>query len=390
MGRSAALHLLVVHSALGWRENEGGEIADLIVGLRRRVAAEGGQLLATNGRALFRVEADGDDVGYTRVGGLSALIRARVDAAHVHMVSQVRHLLVALLLRLRGVPVLLSPMGMLGDDFAGSSWFRTSGRLRRRAKPVLVRALRGCWSLVATAFVCTSAHEAQQARLSPSRVVLVPLPAPRSPLAARALSGGGTVRSSSAGPVAYVGRFDVHRKGIDRLAGWLQSRRDELPRPALRLFAPAGEQAPRAIAELIADGVIDWDMHTTGADLAAELERCRAMILLTRYEGQPRVLREAVLLGLPVITAAAANFSEALAVLDAGIVVDPDRPDQIQDAFEAVTACRPSPAAAAVLFDRDRLGSFVHDVLTDLAHRRGVQLADYYAGATPAHSAAHG
>jgi hypothetical protein len=96
-----------------------------------------------------------------------------------------------------------------------------------------------------------------------------------------------------------------------------------------------------------------------------------------------------VLLGLPVITTTAANFSEALAVLDAGVVVDADRPDQIQAAFEGVTVCRPSPAEAAALFDRDRLGSFVYDVLTDLARRRGVRLADYYTGATPAHSAAH-
>ena len=382
--------LLVVHSALGWRENEGAEIADLVAGLRRRVAAAGGQLLATNGRALFRVDTHGDDVAFTRIGGLSALIRTRIDAAHVHMVTQVRHLLVALFLRLRRVPVVLSPMAMLGDDFAASSWFRTPGRLRRRAKPLLVRALRRCWTMLATLFVCTSAHEAQQARLSPSRVVLLPLPAPRSPLAALALTSDGRPRSSPAGPVAYVGRFDVHRKGIDRLATWLQSRRDELPHPALRLFAPASDTAPPAIAELIADGVIDWDTRTTGADLAPELARCRALILLTRYEGQPRVVREAVLLGIPVITTAAANFSEAIAALDAGVVVDADRPDEIQAAFEAVSACSPSPASAAALFDRDRLGAVIYDALVDLANRGRVQVADYYTSAVQAHSAAHG
>jgi glycosyltransferase involved in cell wall biosynthesis len=363
------------------------------------VAAAGGQLHATNGRALFRVDAGDDDVTFVRVGGLGTVLRTRFDVAHVHMVTQVRHLLVALVLRLRGTPVVCSPMAMLGDDFAASSWFRTPGAVRRLTKPPLVRALRGCWKLLATLFVCTSAHEARQAGLAPEQVALLPLPLPRSALARRALTLAGDGAAPADAPVAYVGRFDVHRKGIDRLARWLRSARDAhgggsapdapLPRPALRLFAPGDTAPPQDIAELIAAGVIAWDTHTSGADLAAELRRCRALLLLTRYEGQPRVLREAALLGLPIITTEAGNFSEALVALGAGVVVDGDRPDEVRAAFAQVAGLRPSPAAAARLFDRDRLGAFLYDVLDDVARGRAAA-ADYYRAPATVQGAAHG
>src|SRR5690606_18179639 len=139
------------------------------------------------------------------------------------------------------------------------------------------------------------------------------------------------------GPAAYVGRFDVHRKGIDRLAAWLQVAADSTAeRPLLRLFAPAGDAPPPALAELIARGVVAWDTETSGADLAGPLRQCRALMLLSRYEGQPRVLREAALLGLPVITTTAGNFTEAITALGGGVVVDGDDPAAVQDAFAQV------------------------------------------------------
>src|SRR5690606_33903260 len=148
--------------------------------------------------------------------------------------------------------------------------------------PLLVRALRVCWKAVAVRFVCTSANEAAQAHLPPERVALLPLPVPRSALARRAVTTDGGV--DPAGPAAYVGRFDVHRKGIDRLAAWLQVAADSTAeRPLLRLFAPAGDAPPPALAELIARGVVAWDTETSGADLAGPLRQCRALMLLSRY-----------------------------------------------------------------------------------------------------------
>lgn len=380
-GRSRPARLLVVHSALRWRANEGGEIADLIYGLRRRVNTTGDELLATDARAVYRVDLAAGDVTFVEVAGAGALLRLDVDAVHVHMVAQLRHLLVAALFRIRRTVVLCSPMAMLGDDFGSRSWFRGSGRFRRRVRWFVLRLRRGAWRAVATAFVCTSEHEARQAHLPPHRVVLLPMPAPRSPLGRVAQEEALDGRSSTPdGPAAYVGRFDIPRKGIDRLATWLEVGAGDRSTPALRLFAPDDRGAPATIARLVTDGVIDWDRTSTGAALAPELRRCRAVLLLTRYEAQPRVLREAVLLGVPVITTASSNFAEVLAVLDAGVIVDGDDPVDVQAAYERASALTVDRRAAAALFDRERLGAFLYAWLVDAADGRRAA-TDYYAHA---------
>lgn len=378
METKGPLRVLVVHGALGWRENEGGEIADVIYGLLRRVEATGGQMLATDARALFRVERSGDDVDFVRIADLAAVVRADVDVVHVHMVTKLRRLLLALLFRLRGVPVVCSPMGMLGDDFATRSWFRQTSRVRLAVKRAMLRARRSSWRVVATTFVCTSRHEARQAHLPAEKVILLPLPVPRSTLAQRAIGGEPPPRRDhDAFPIAYVGRFDVRRKGIDRLAAWLEASRAEVPHPALRLFAPQGD-LPAAMDALVADGIVDWDQHTTGAELAETLGDCRGLVLLTRYEGQPRVLREAVLLGLPVITTVSSNFAEVIDTLGAGVVVDGDRPSEVQAAFHSIADLDISRSAAAQLLDREHIGAFLHDQLVAVADGAAVA-RDYYA-----------
>jgi len=92
------------------------------------------------------------------------------------------------------------------------------------------------------------------------------------------------------------------------MCGWLWEHRESLPRSALVLFAPdrsssehvrispvwdSKEQWPPTLEALLSEGVIEWDKSTAGANMIPRLRNCRAMMLLSRWDGLPRVLREA-------------------------------------------------------------------------------------------------
>lgn len=370
------LRVLMVHRGVLAREAEAAEVEQLVVGMlqaARSGARQGVDVSVSDGRWVWRAVLHGDDLEYVRSGRLRALART-FDVAHVHMPVPAAHVLAAALLRRHGVPVALSPMGMLGDDYARSTWFRRSPfALVKPAVVVLVRAL---WRLLATGFVCLSLDEARLAHLPLPRSAAVPWPLPATPLG-RAGSAGPS-EGGATGPVAFVCRFDVHRKGIDRLCAWLRAYDAELPRPAAVLLTPRVDPHPPELDALVAEGLLEWDSVTTGAALAARLRDCRAAMLLSRFEAQPRALREAAALGLPVITTATGSFRDVVAVLGRGAVVDGDDPASVQAAFHAVAGHDRDPGAGSAVFDPRAVGAFLTDRLATLARGERLGAADYY------------
>jgi glycosyltransferase involved in cell wall biosynthesis len=160
------------------------------------------------------------------------------------------------------------------------------------------------------------------------------------------------------GPLAFVTRLDTWRKGLDRLCYWLDACRDELPRPAVVLYAPDdGSSVPELMPGLMADGLLRWDTTSRGADLVHELQQARGVGLLSRWDGQPRVLREAALLGLPTLSTPASHFADVVTALGTGVMVhDPDEPRAVQRAFEALATQPRDPEPARRLFHRDSVG----------------------------------
>ena len=189
-------------------------------------------------------------------------------------------------------------------------------------------------------------------------------------------------------PIAVIARFDVHRKGIDRVCAWLDAYgEDPVPRPAVLLLAPGPDHVPPAVERLRDEGLIEWDERTSGADLTGPLGRSRGVLLLTRYEGYPRVLREAALAGLPIVTTASANFAETLELLStrerpAGYIVDGDDPRKVQAAFVALAETELDAHPAWDVFDRRRIGQFLADVLTRMASGDAPEERSYYAWAS--------
>lgn len=374
------LKVLVVHTGLHLREVESYEIYETVAGLAAAIENEDVVLQATDGRHLYDAQrGDDGELEYVRCGSVVDALRRRYDVAHIHMVLPQTHLLLAALLRLRGVPVVLTPMSMLGDDFGGSSWFRHRRTAVLRVKPHAVRVMRLLWGSVATAFVVQSEEEARLAHLPRRRVALLPLPAPRTPLADAVLDvrppGGG----EEDGPLAFVSRLDTWRKGLDRLCAWLEAHAEDLPRPAAVLYAPEdGSPRPDSLPRLIDDGLLRWDKTSRGADLVRELEAARGVVLLSRWDGQPRVLREAALLGVPTMSTAASHFTEVVHALGTGVLVsDADDPDEVHRAFGELAGQPRHADAARRLFHRDGVGQSLLLLLRQVAAGDPVDVDHY-------------
>ena len=218
---SAALRVLVVHRGVLARDAEAAEVEQQVLGLLSRPPGQrAAEVWVSDCRFLYRAVLHDGELAYCRTGRLRRG-SLEVDVAQIHMPVPLPHLAAAVLLRLRRVPVVLSPMGMLGDDYARSTWSLGRRSALAVGKPAAIVVLRGVWRLLAQRFVCISLDEARLAHLPRQRSAGVPWPVPSTGLgraAAQAPAGDQAGAAAAAGPVAFVSRFDVHRKGIDRLA----------------------------------------------------------------------------------------------------------------------------------------------------------------------------
>lgn len=374
------MRLMIAHRDLLWGQDESSEVDQLVAGMLELDAAMRPDVLATDGRDLYSVELASGSVRYTRRERLAGGHLRDADVVWVLVPLHLRTLLTAVRSRLRGARVVLSPMVMLSAEFAMGRWFG-HGRSPRWVKPMAVRLGRTIWRVVADEFMCVSWHEVRDSSLPPTRAVVAPWPRP--------LSGLGSVADleafvlhreddATARPVAFVSRWDPHRKGIDRLARWLSSCADRLPHPAAVLYAPKPPVPPTQLTDLVDRGLLLWDPHIRGAQLAAALRECRGVMLLSRYDGQPRVLREAACLGLPTLSTPASHFAEPVAVLQKGLLVDGDDTAAVQAGFEGLAGADRSSRTARRLFDRAQVAAFVVRALADVAAGRPVSARDYY------------
>lgn len=375
------LRILVVHSSLLYRTFEASEVWQIVTALLR--TAPSGQVMVsvTDCRQAWEaVLVDGRaDLGAAQP--LRAAWRDGFDVVHVHLPIPLRQLLWAALFRLRRVPVIFSPMALLCDDFGQASWFRGRHPTFRHVKPTLVRLLAMVWTSLSTWVMCLSAEEQRQTRVPAAKTLFAPWPLPDTPLAQAAASAATwppVDGRDTAGPLAFVSRLDPWRKGIDRLCAWTAAYTQSLPRPAVLLLSPAGEDTPPELDAAVREGVVEWDTQTRGAALLPRLRSCRGAILLSRWEAQPRALREAVVLGLPTISTPSAHFSEVVDVLGFGAVVDGDDPDEVQAAFEAIRLQSPNRGAAKALFGMAEQAQWLLGVYASVAQGEAPPEPDYY------------
>jgi glycosyltransferase involved in cell wall biosynthesis len=141
--------------------------------------------------------------------------------------------------------------------------------------------------------------------------------------------------------IVFWARLDWHYKGLDRLlAGVLAARKSTGSLP-FRLFlcgpgyAGGLQRAEAYIAEHSLQG--DVRVITSFGGSKAALRDADASVLLSRWDGLPRSLRESLWLGVPVIASHDTHAEHLLCDEGAGIVVeDPDQPEQVAEALLAV------------------------------------------------------
>jgi glycosyltransferase involved in cell wall biosynthesis len=99
---------------------------------------------------------------------------------------------------------------------------------------------------------------------------------------------------------AFVGRLDVYRKGLDRAVRGLA----EAPRWHLALVGPRFRDVPR-LERMISELAIQDRVHFTGERHGKQLQEALAgadlFVLLSRWEGLPMALLEAMSYGTPAV-----------------------------------------------------------------------------------------
>jgi len=115
------------------------------------------------------------------------------------------------------------------------------------------------------------------------------------------------------------------------------------PRVPDATLAMVGDGRHRDVVEsLVADlpGRVSWDRRVETPAMVQALDDAWLLLLASRSEGTPRVVLEALCRGRAVVGARAGGIPDVVHDGETGLLVDPDRPDEIADALVAILADR--------------------------------------------------
>jgi glycosyltransferase involved in cell wall biosynthesis len=151
---------------------------------------------------------------------------------------------------------------------------------------------------------------------------IFPPPERRTPWAP---ASGGNRPSPAEGPILFLGRNDVWQKGIDLLLrGFARAVARGFGTPLVIAGRPWDDSAAR-IRRLCAELGIEGRVSVLGEiDEATKwelLRRARCLAFLSRWDGPPRPIREALAVGTPVIVSHGTNMADLVASEGAGAAV---------------------------------------------------------------------
>lgn len=136
--------------------------------------------------------------------------------------------------------------------------------------------------------------------------------------------------------VAWVGRYDIHHKGIDTLLDAIEQMAPD-ERPRLRMHGPDHLGDKARVQQLVdAKKLSDW------VDVGGELNPAEVrefllgsigFIHVPRWEAFGRTIVEALSVGCPVVLASAAHISAQLGSSSAATIIDGESPSAIAEAL---------------------------------------------------------
>jgi glycosyltransferase involved in cell wall biosynthesis len=253
---------------------------------------------------------------------------ARFDVVYLHDVYSVLSVAAARASASAGVPYVMQPFGSLAPT-------------RERGKPTIKRVFLALWGRRTLSGARAVIHSTEAERsdflaagVRPEQLVDLPLPLElpsQTPMPKRARP-----------TIAYVGRLHPI-KGIDLLLHAFHAARMSIPSLRLEIIGPGTDY--RRTLERLADRLqlgdaVEFHGFMDAEDKVDHLKRAHLFALLSRSEGLPVAVLEAMACGLPVIVSDGCHLPEVDG--RAGVVVSGD-------------PCDTSAAIASLLGDPERL-----------------------------------
>jgi glycosyltransferase involved in cell wall biosynthesis len=141
-------------------------------------------------------------------------------------------------------------------------------------------------------------------------------------------------------PVAlFVGVLERY-KNVHAIADAWRLAAPGVPEATLRMVGDGRHrEVPEAlVAEL--PGRVTWERRLETPELVRALDDAWLLVLASRSEGTPRVVLEALCRGRAVVGARAGGIPDVVSDDETGLLVDPDRPDEIADALVRILSDR--------------------------------------------------
>lgn len=289
-------------------------------------ANHGVRPVLVNHRALSegtRMRAEAHGVGVLHLRGFwpravrAALARERPQLVHFHSVFVPHHAALAWLLRSEGIPYIVTPHGGVAPAVLAR------GHRKKWLYSTLIERRRFEYAAAVTAVSQGEVDEilafAPRVR-QPVRVV--PNPVAESLFTEPRRTSG---RAVSRPRLTYLGRFDVHLKGIDRLYRLANL----LPEVDVRLVGSPHGPSLRDLRELDRTRPPNLEVVAPvyGAAKVAELDAATMYVQMSRADAFGLAAAEAMARGTPVALTASVHLVSAVRCADAGIVLsdDPNR-----------------------------------------------------------------
>jgi glycosyltransferase involved in cell wall biosynthesis len=300
-------------------------------------------VLAEAGVTEVHVAVDAPAWRVGRIAGTTAEERG-IDVVHLHGAFNVWTATVARSLR---HPYVFSPH---------SGYDPVSLRRSRLRKALFGLALERALLRKAALVVGLTAVEVDQLRARGARGPAVAIPNGVGP-APEAVDAEAFRRELGLPPGArmavFVGRLDVHRKGLDRLVEGLA----EAPGWHLALVGPRFRDVDRletAIRELRLLDRVHLVGSRYGPALHQALAAADAFVLLSRWEGLPMALLEALSFGTPAVVSPEVERLVPVAASGAGWVADAGRlPSVLREASSEAVGRADAARALAARYDWD-------------------------------------
>lgn len=151
--------------------------------------------------------------------------------------------------------------------------------------------------------------------------------------------------SSNGIKAIFIGRIDIHQKGIDLLLEACHELYDELlaAKFSLILYGPQLEDyetVKEKIIELGLETIVSLGGEVTGHNKRDAILDSDLFILTSRFEGHPMGLIEALSYGLPCLITTGTNIGEEVKMFNCGFVSDITTEGIVESLREMMTNCK--------------------------------------------------